>query len=67
MPEAYKLRIREALREIVADPFSGKKLDGKHKGEYSARVWPYRIIYKIYKKELLILIIDVDHRGHHVY
>jgi mRNA interferase RelE/StbE len=47
---------------IVSDPFSGKKLSGKHKGEYSVRVWPYRIIYRIEKQELIIIVIDVGHR-----
>ena len=62
LPEVYRLRIRSTLREIVADPFSGKKLSGNRKGQYSVRVWPYRIIYLIKKTELIILVIDIDHR-----
>ena len=62
LPEDYRLKIRQALREIVADPFSGKKLSGKREGQYSIRVWPYRIIYIIKKKELIIFVIDIDHR-----
>ncbi len=62
LPENYRLRIRETLRDIVYDPFSGKKLSGKKKGQYSVRVWPYRIIYTIEKRELIIIVIDIDHR-----
>lgn len=62
-PEVYRVRIRQTLRDILSDPFCGKKLHGERKGQYSVRVWPYRIIYTIEKKELLIVVIDVDHRG----
>jgi mRNA-degrading endonuclease RelE of RelBE toxin-antitoxin system len=55
-------RAMQVLSGIKADPFSGKKLHGKHKDEYSVRVWPFRIIYKIYKKELLISVIKFEHR-----
>ena len=62
IPEDYRMRIIAILDEIVLDPFSGKKLSGKKKGQYSVRVWPYRIIYIIKKMELIILVIDIDHR-----
>lgn len=62
LPENYRLRVRETLRDIVYDPFSGKKLSGKKKGQYSVRVWPYRIIYTVEKRELIIIVIDIDHR-----
>lgn len=62
LPENYRIRIIAALDEIVSDPFSGKKLSGNKKGQYSMRVWPYRIIYSIEKNELIIIVIDVDHR-----
>lgn len=62
LPEIYRFRIRQTLREIVANPFFGKKLSGERKGQYSVRVWPYRIIYLIKKTELIVLIIDIDHR-----
>ena len=62
IPEAYRPRIWQALREIEADPFFGKKLSGRRQGQYSVRVWPYRIIYIIKKTELIVLVIDVGHR-----
>jgi mRNA-degrading endonuclease RelE of RelBE toxin-antitoxin system len=52
-----------AVLPIIADnPFIGKKLDGKLTGLYSYQVWPYRIIYKIYKHILLIVVIRISHR-----
>lgn len=62
LPEQYRLRALHILDEIEANPFFGKKLHGKRKDQYSFRVWPYRIVYKIYKNELLIVVIEFDHR-----
>lgn len=58
----YKPRILEALVGIRQNPYIGKKLEGERKGEWSYRVWPYRIIYQIYKRELLIIVIRIGHR-----
>lgn len=55
-------RVIAALTGLTANLFSGKKLEGECKGYHSIRVWPYRIIYQIYKKELLIFIIRISHR-----
>jgi mRNA interferase RelE/StbE len=55
-------RILSASAIIKNNPFIGKKLCGKLKNSYAYRVWPYRIIYKIYKTELLIIIIRIAHR-----
>ena len=55
-------RIIIALISLADDPFIGKKLEGKYKDYYSLRVWPYRIIYQIYKKELLVFVIRIGHR-----
>lgn len=62
IPKNYRARIIAALDAIVQDPFSGKKLSGKRKNQYSIRVWPYRIIYIIKKIELIVFIIDIDYR-----
>ena len=62
IPIQYQKRILAILPIIADDPFVGKKLEGELSGLYSYRVWPYRVIYKIYKKQLLILIIRVGHR-----
>ncbi|MHB1316382.1 MAG: type II toxin-antitoxin system RelE family toxin [Minisyncoccota bacterium] len=60
--EPHHSRLIAALDKIVASPFSGKALSGNREGEYSIRVWPYRIIYIIRKKELIIVVVEVDHR-----
>jgi len=58
----YKQQIRVALASLSNDPFLGKKLDGEYKGQRSYEVWPYRIIYEIFKHELVVLIIRIGHR-----
>ena len=62
LPEQHRARVLHIFDEIAANPFLGKKLHGKRDGQYSLRVWPYRIVYKIYKHELLILVIEFGHR-----
>ncbi len=57
-----QLRIIETLYALSQNPFSGKKLSGRYKDLYSVRVWPYRIIYTIVKKEFLVLVVDFGHR-----
>ncbi len=62
LPEADQLRVEGAIKALIQNPFSAKKLDGEYAGCYSYRVWPYRIIYRVYKKELLIFVIEIGHR-----
>lgn len=58
----YKERIFIALIKLSSDPYLGKALVGKLKGYYSLRVWPYRIIYQLFKRRLLVYVIDIGHR-----
>ncbi len=62
LPSRHQKRILATLSVIAVDPFAGKKLEGKLVSFYSYRVWPYRIIYKPYKKFLVVIIIRVGHR-----
>lgn len=62
LPKNYQIKIYNAIFSLADDPFQGKKLEGELKGQYSIRIWPYRIIYQIYKKELIIIIIDMGYR-----
>ena len=55
-------RVLETLRAIAQDPFSGKKLSGRYSDLYSVRVWPYRIIYTLIKKALVVIVVDFGHR-----
>lgn len=58
----YKPRILVALVGLASDPYLGKKLAGEYKEQRSYEVWPYRIIYEIYKKKLVVLVIRIRHR-----
>ncbi|OIO53687.1 hypothetical protein AUJ46_04425 [Candidatus Peregrinibacteria bacterium CG1_02_54_53] len=55
-------RIFRGLESLKNDPFSGKKLQGPLEGLWSLRVWPYRIIYEIQKKKILVTVIAVKQR-----
>lgn len=63
----YHDRIYAAIMSLSHNPYIGKKLKGDHKDDWSFRVWPYRIVYRIFKKKLVILIINIGHRGGGVY
>ena len=58
----YYSKILAALAVLAQNPYLGKKLSGDREGEWSYRVWPYRIIYRIYKHELIVFIIRIKHR-----
>lgn len=62
LPKFDYYRILAALVVLAKNPFVGKKMEGEYKGYHNYRVWPYRIIYQIYKKDLLILVIRLGHR-----
>jgi len=58
----FKPKVIYLLLQLRFNPYLGKPLLGVLKGYYSLRVWPYRILYTINNKELLIIVIDIDHR-----
>lgn len=62
LPKRDYYRVIAVLVGLTGDPFIGKKLNGKYKNCYSIRAWPHRIIYQIYKKELLVFVIRIGHR-----
>ena len=55
-------RLRAAFGKIASDPFQGKPLDRVYEGVHSRRVGDWRILYRIYKQQLLILAIEVADR-----
>lgn len=55
-------RMTEALIGLQNDPFTGKKLEGDHKGLWSIRVWPYRIIYIVEKKVVTVTVVAIGDR-----
>jgi len=62
IPLEYRQRIIDTIMDLRFDPFCGKKLLGKRKDQYSIRCWPYRILYEIYKNQILVLVTEVGHR-----
>jgi len=48
--------------DIGANPYRGKPLEGVYAGMRSWRAGDWRILYRIYRKELLVLIIDIANR-----
>lgn len=62
LPEAFQDKILHALVYVAENPYEGKKLVGEYGGRYSVRVWPYRIIYSVYKKERVVIVIRIGHR-----
>ena len=54
--------VTEAIDSLRSNPFQGKKLAGEYDGFWGMRVWPYRIIYLIEKKKILIIIVRIGHR-----
>ncbi|MCB9800460.1 MAG: type II toxin-antitoxin system RelE/ParE family toxin [Candidatus Omnitrophica bacterium] len=57
----YK-RVVQIFESLQQDPFQGKPLKGRLKGRYSYRVGTYRIIYAVFRNQLLITVIDIGHR-----
>lgn len=55
-------RFITAIESLKTDPFQGKSLKGKLKGDYSLRIGECRVIYTIYKEKLIIYIIDLGHK-----
>lgn len=57
-----KLRIKEAVERIAQNPDIGKRLTYELTGLLSYRSGDYRIIYRIYHKEILVLVLTIGHR-----
>jgi len=62
LPKEYQRAVYASLKSLEENPFLGKKLEDQLQNKYSLRVGVYRILYEIFKKELLILIVSVGHR-----
>jgi mRNA interferase RelE/StbE len=62
IPKRHQRRIDATLVFIGEEPYRGKKLRGDYEGYYSVRIGPYRIIYTVKRRRLLVLVIRVGHR-----
>lgn len=55
--------IANILEEIKENPFLAKPLTRELTGKYSYRIGVYRIIYKIKKREKVVIILTIGHRS----
>ena len=62
LPTRYKKSALEALKDLKINPLLGKALVRELKGRFSLQFGPYRIIYKINKKEKRVEILIIRHR-----
>ena len=61
-PHQWQKRIARMIDPLATNPYAGKRLQGNLAGQFSLRVWPYRVIYIIKKQEIIVVILDVRHR-----
>ncbi|KKT30086.1 hypothetical protein A3G55_02345 [Candidatus Giovannonibacteria bacterium RIFCSPLOWO2_12_FULL_44_25] len=63
IPKQDSGRVREALRELVHNPYAGdiEKMEGKIDA-WRRRVGSYRIFYEIYEQRNLIYISEIQRR-----
>lgn len=60
LPPSEKKKIIRKLELLSEDSKAGKRLKGELEGLFSLRAWPYRIIYEITSKS--IIIYSIAHR-----
>lgn len=63
IPRPFRHRIIAALLKLGNNPYLGEPLQGEFRGKYSLHIHPYRIIYEVYKKEMIVFVIRICHRG----
>jgi mRNA interferase RelE/StbE len=63
LDKAVKERVAKAILRLSDNPELGKRLTGLLSDRWSYRVGDWRILYKIRKKELVILVLTVGHRS----
>ena len=59
----YRKALVEAIDDLADNPLIGKPLTLELTGMYSYKIGVYRIIYKINKKDKIILILTAGHRA----
>lgn len=55
-------RIASAIDRVAKDPTIGLPLKGELKGLWKYRMGSYRLIYKVFRHQLLIVVLDIGHR-----
>lgn len=62
LPKKYQRSINAAIDMLLTNPYLGKKLEGEYEGRFTYRVWPYRIIYRFEKKQMIVYVLEIGHR-----
>ncbi len=57
-----KKYVREALGELIKDPFCGKPLRDELAGLYSFRVRRFRVVYKVDRKIITVIVVAIGRR-----
>ncbi|MBI4057834.1 type II toxin-antitoxin system RelE/ParE family toxin, partial [Candidatus Microgenomates bacterium] len=55
VPKLELTKIKRKFAAIKEDPYAGKLLRGEFQGLYAIRAWPYRIVYEVRGKKIIIL------------
>ncbi len=63
LPPDYQKTIISKIDSLANNPrpYGCEKLQGA-KNDYRIRVGVYRVVYSVFDKELLVEVVDVDHR-----
>lgn len=62
IPKKKQAKVLKQIEYLEKNPFYGKKLKGKFVTLLSLKIWPYRIIYQVKKRNKNILIVTIEHR-----
>lgn len=62
LPPKDQLRVLGAFDALRENPHAGKPMHGEMKGQWSLRLWPYRIIYVCDHKTVTVAVIKIGHR-----
>jgi mRNA interferase RelE/StbE len=62
LPPDIKRSIKQTLRSLSADPFSGTPLIRELSGLWKFKVRRFRIIYELDRKARVIRVFAIDHR-----